>query len=441
MPWLAFEAVFVRDDLRAAAGLPADPAEISTATLWTGCDKPAPLLEQISNSKYRRALESYAAARPESWVEDLLGILNQAPTKLAGEIAAVIMQRGHILRLKDRLNRLISQHAASSELLLWLGKERSDTFADVLGPEVFRAILTAIERDQFNEKKSNKLRDFVLGDTELLTDLIGSADLEVVKDLTRTLQLSPSFDDMDRRSLLARIVKAFPSIQALISGEREKQDAVLLVSWTSLERRQAEYRELVQTRIPANSRDIAVARSYGDLRENHEYKAAKEMQKVLMRRKAELERDLTRARGQDFDAPRTDVVAIGARVELTDTATGQAETYTILGAWDFDLERGVLSYLSPMAQALLNRPPGAEVEFEHEGLRRTYRINRIEPALPPAPASAPPPPAAAEAVPAPVPEPAAITEPSPAPTPEPAATAPAAVPEPTPAALPSSPAA
>ena len=71
---------------------------------------------------------------------------------------------------------------------------------------------------------------------------------------------------------------------------------------------------MVQKYIPANSKEIAVARSYGDLRENHEYKAAKEMQKILIRRKSELEAQLVRARGTDFANPRTDVVSIGTEV-------------------------------------------------------------------------------------------------------------------------------
>ena len=123
---------------------------------------------------------------------------------------------------------------------------------------------------------------------------------------------------MDKRSLLARIVKSYPAIQSLISGEQTKQEARLLVSWESLERRKDEYHELVEKKIPANSKEIAIARSYGDLRENHEYKAAKEMQKLLMRRKAELENQLVRARGTDFANARTDVVSIGTIVRATD---------------------------------------------------------------------------------------------------------------------------
>ena len=114
------------------------------------------------------------------------------------------------------------------------------------------------------------MRDFILDDQQLLVELIGSADLEIIKDLTRALQLSPCFDDMDKRSLLARIVKSYPAVQSLISGDQTKQEANLIVSWDSLERRKEEYNELVQKKIPANSKEIAIARSYGDLRENHE---------------------------------------------------------------------------------------------------------------------------------------------------------------------------
>jgi transcription elongation factor GreA len=209
-------------------------------------------------------------------------------------------------------------------------------------------------------------------------ELIGSADLEVIKDLTRALQLSPCFDDMDKRSLLARIVKTYPAVQSLISGEQTKQDSALLVSWESLERRKNEYTELVQKRIPANSKEIAIARSYGDLRENHEYKAAKEMQKVLMRRKAELEQQLVRARGMDFANAKTDQVNLGTRVHVTELLNNNHEIFTILGAWDGDPEKGLISYLTPVGQALLNHKPGDEVDLEFHGAKRRFRIDSIE---------------------------------------------------------------
>ncbi len=135
----------------------------------------------------------------------------------------------------------------------------------------------------------------------------------------------------------------------------------------------------MQKKIPANSKEIAIARSYGDLSENHEYKAAKEMQKILMRRKEELETQLKRARGTDFSNASTDVVGIGTVVRATDLDTNQPETFTILGAWDSDPDKGIISYLSPVAQALLNRKVGDEVEFELHGAKHRHRIEKIEP--------------------------------------------------------------
>jgi transcription elongation GreA/GreB family factor len=377
-PAVALEGIFVRDDIRAAASAPPGTGEVEAPAIWVSDVKLGPLLEQLPATKHRRALESFKAANPDHWADALLRSMNGVSAKLCRELAGLLIHEGKIEQLKETVARLVSQHMASSELLLWLAKDRNDSFADILGPEVFRAMLTAMERDQFNERRSNRLRDFILDDQELLVELIGSADLEVIKDLTRALQLSPSFDDMDKRSLLARIVKSYPTIQSLISGEQTKQESTLLVSWESLERRKNEYHELVEKKIPANSKEIAVARSYGDLRENHEYKAAKEMQKLLMRRKAELEMQLVRARGTDYSNPRTDVASVGTIVRAVDLETQQPEHFTILGAWDSDPEKDIVSYLSPVAQSLLGHKVGDEVEFEIHGVRHRHRIEAIE---------------------------------------------------------------
>jgi transcription elongation GreA/GreB family factor len=378
-PAVALEAIFARDDSRAMAGVPPIEGEITAAQIWAQENaKFGLMLEQIPAAKHRRSLESLKAANPEHWIEFLRGSLNSVSAKLCREFAGLLIQEGKMDLLKETLARLINQHSAHSELLLWLSRDRSDVFADILGPEVFRAMLTAMERDQFNEKRSNRLREFILDDHELLAELTASADIEVVKDLTRALQLSTVFDDMDKRSLLARLVKAHPSVQSLVSGEQSKQDSSILVSWESLERRRVEYQDLVQKKIPANSREIAVARGYGDLSENHEYKAAKEMQKILMRRKEEIESQLTRSRGTDFSNARTDVVSVGTIVQATDPGTNQSETFTILGAWDSEPDKGIISYLSPVAQALLNHKVGDEVEFELHGTKRRHRIDRIQ---------------------------------------------------------------
>jgi transcription elongation GreA/GreB family factor len=377
-PSVALEGVFARNDLRAMAGLATAEGEVTAAQIWAQDTKFGVLMEGLPAVKHRRALESFKTVNPERWHEIVRGSMNVVSAKLCREFAGLLIQEGKFDEVKETLTRLISQHTASSELLLWVAKDRDQAFADILGPEVFRAMLTAMERDQFNERRATRLREFVLDDAELLADLTAAADLEIIKDLTRALRLSSVFDDMDKRSLLARLVKSHPAVQSLVTGEQTRQEAVLVVSWESLQRRNNEYRELVDRKIPANSKEIAIARSYGDLSENHEFKAAKEMQKQLMRQKAEMENQLVRARGTDFANPRTDLVSIGTVVQATDLDSQQSERFAILGAWDFDADKGIISYLTPVGQALLNRKVGDEVEFEVHGARHRHRIDSIE---------------------------------------------------------------
>lgn len=378
---LAMEAIFIRDDLKAAVKLDA-PETVTAEYLWSQDPQLADLMDAIPATKHKQLLQSLKDSKPDTWSDIALFTMNQVPAKQAGECATILIGSEMTDELKAHLVKLVSHHTASTELLLWLAKSKGDTYAEILGPEVFRAMLTAMERDQFNEKKSNRLGDYVLKEAGLIKKLIKGQDIEIIKDLTRALQFSPVFPDMDKRSLLARIVKLYPKVQSLISKESTRQDLTLIVSWESLEKKKAEYEDLTKRRIPANTKDIEVARSYGDLRENHEFKSAKEEQKRLLSLQATMEQDLDRARGTDFAAVRTDVVSIGTKVDLTDLTANQNEVYTIMGAWDSIPDENIVSYLTPLAQALLNKPIGTEVEFNMDGVKKNYRINSISPALP-----------------------------------------------------------
>ena len=137
-------------------------------------------------------------------------------------------------------------------------------------------------------------------------------------------------------------MKLYPEMQGMISGDAGEREQILTVSWASLEKRKQEFEDLVNRQIPQNTRDIATARSYGDLRENFEFKSAKEQQRVLMRRRAEAARDLSRARGTNFENPDVSQVSIGTVVTLLDSK-GDEETYAILGAWDRAPNLGIVS--------------------------------------------------------------------------------------------------
>src|SRR6202011_554310 len=163
------------------------------------------------------------------------------------------------------------------------------------------------------------------------SDLIINAPLPQARDLMRRMMLTPAFEELNKRSLMARMIKTHPELQSMLTGDSEDREEALIVSWSSLQKRKDEYDDLISKKIPENTKEIGIARSYGDLSENFEFKAAKQMLSVLMRRKAELEQMLHDARGTSFENPDTSRVSIGTIVTVRNAETNNEETYTILG--------------------------------------------------------------------------------------------------------------
>jgi len=329
-------------------------------------DIPA-LLGELGAASQKRTITALKASQPER----LLKSLDRLPTKVIDQMADLLATvPGPILQS-------IQNQTASAELLCWVCRNFAGTswLEPLPGAVLVQAVITAMENAP--AKSAAKLYDLLLKDEPLLVDLLANAPTEAVRDIARRLLGTQAFEELDRRSLMARLVKGFPFVQEFLVMRSTKEQP-LTVSWSSLRRRQAELEDLIQKRIPQNSKEIAVARSYGDLRENFEYKAAKDTQKVLMRRRAELEVMLHRAQGSDFADAKTEVVGIGTTVTVVDTATNQSHTYHILGAWDSDPERSIISYPAALAQSLFNHRTGEVLEIAGESGRVTLRIERIE---------------------------------------------------------------
>ncbi len=382
-PALAFEFVIARDDLLANfSQLKTTDATLTLERLIAD-EEPrlVVILPKIPSAKEKRVLAAMPAALGEAWTTRALQLMQSNHARAVLQIPRVFVETGQQAALRAHLHRGIREHSATSEALTWLGKERDSEWRDLVTPDLLGAILSALERDQHNENsRGSKLRDLVLDDREFIPDMFVGADASVARDAMRRLMLTPVFDELTKRSLLARIIKLYPQLESVITGEqKEEKTESLIVSWSSLDKRKAEFEELINKKIPENSKEIGVARSYGDLRENFEFKAAKEMQAVLMRRKVELEGALHRARGTDFENPDLSQVSIGTIVTLKDES-GTEETYTILGAWDSDPDHGIISYQTAIGQALLGHKVGETVTLNTDQGSGRFAIQAIEPA-------------------------------------------------------------
>jgi transcription elongation GreA/GreB family factor len=377
----ALELLISRDELVAAAGLEPAPAPALRVADILRSAGPAlsSLLSEISASKLKKALAEFPNAFGDAWTSRAVGLLGTASHRVIGEVAKLMASTGNGEEFFSAIERTIRERSASSDLLYWLCKSRGAEFDRLSSPGLLGAILAVLERDQLSEgRKSGRLHDLVIEDLQLVPELLSAASRDEVREVMRRLLMTTVFEELNKRSLFGRIIKAHPEMQSMLTGggEEEKQEA-LIVSWSSLERRKKEYEELVNKKIPENSKDISIARSYGDLRENFEYKSAKEMQAVLLRRKAELEQMLSAARGTAFEDPDTSQVGIGTVVTLEELPEGTRSEYMILGAWDSDPEKHVLSYQTAIGQALLGKKPGEEADLTTDHGPRHVRILQI----------------------------------------------------------------
>jgi transcription elongation GreA/GreB family factor len=401
-PELAFELIIARDDLmERVPQLHTTHIGLTLSKLILEEEKRLiSVLPKLAAAKEKRILQALPSALGARWTERALQLMQGSHGRMVAQIPRILSEAGQHADLRTMLERSIREHSATSEMLAWLCSER-EGWSELITPDLLAAIFATLEREQHNTPgRASKLHRALVGDRQLLGDIFKKADVAIARDTMRRLQLSPLFDELTKRSLLGRIVKVYPELEGMITGAQPQEKvAPLIVSWSSLERRKNEYEELVKVKIPANTKEIALARSYGDLSENFEFKAAKQMQSVLMRRKAEVEQMLENARGTSFENVDTSRVSIGTIVTLRGTETNKEETYTILGAWDGDPERHIISYQTAIGQALLGRKTSEAVSLNTEHGPAQFTIVSIQPAPPDetAPAPAPQPESAVEA--------------------------------------------
>jgi transcription elongation factor GreA len=141
-----------------------------------------------------------------------------------------------------------------------------------------------------------------------------------------------------------------------------------------LQRLNDELRQLKAEERPSIIRQIAEARSHGDLSENAEYHAARERQSFIEGRIAELEEIVSSAEVIDPSSLSGENVKFGAHVWLVDEETEKESAYQIVGVHEADIKDGKLSISSPLAKALIGKKVGDTVSVPAPGGDRSYEI-------------------------------------------------------------------
>ena len=145
-----------------------------------------------------------------------------------------------------------------------------------------------------------------------------------------------------------------------------------------LEKIKAELAHIKKVERPENIRAIEEARKHGDLSENAEYHAAKEKQSFLEGKINELGVVIGQAEVIDFENGPRDRVVFGRTVLLYNLETEEEVRYQLLGPYESDPEKGIISVKSPIGMALLGSEIGDEVKVNAPGGVQEYEVLEID---------------------------------------------------------------
>jgi transcription elongation GreA/GreB family factor len=226
-------------------------------------------------------------------------------------------------------------------------------------------MLDALTHDEFSGVRA-RLKDMFDKGGLAIRIIMGQDNEEQARKLVETLDRYGALEEYRRDIVKHAALMKFPKL-------REPEAEPVYATADSLEKKRAELHNLKNVEIPANSKALQAAREMGDLRENFEYKAARQRAEYLSARVGELASEISRVRV--LDASQIDIgsVRVGTKIELSNG--DERRTVTILGPWESDPEHGIYSNQSDVAKKLMGHTAGEIVSFMGndymiEGIRR-----------------------------------------------------------------------
>lgn len=348
-----------------------DPARLLPASLELPAGELGPLLALLADHNAERLRQTLLDSLPDMQ----LVFLNEA--------MAFLLAKGEEKRCAERLRGLVSARQETVEILYWLARrlDLAESWGVCDQADLPLFMLDALAEKYSGErlKAANLMRE-LFEQSAWVEKADAALDAGRRRDLLLRLNKPETAFLLDNRSTMAKLIRLHPELNDVLAGAAGGEEAPAaqggVTSWRAYKARQVQLQRLVNEEIPKNSREIALARSYGDLSENYEYKAAKEHQRLLMQKQMELERDLMTIRGSDFSEFPKDPAGVGTSVTVRDRS-GNTERYHIMGEWDQDPVLGIVACGSQVAKALFGRRKGEAVSLPGEAGHRDCVVEDV----------------------------------------------------------------
>ncbi len=286
--------------------------------------------------------------------------------------------------LKQKLNTLLIHPLTFPDVFVWYFQKiivlkSTLPFADEAGKnDFFEGLLILLDhlekKPQYRDLAKKILSMITANHYKIVREIMQHSSQEEVKEYLLLATKCRSMSDHDIKILHSLGEVVHPSL-ARLRKEKDRSTPEENVFWTTQEgyqRTQLRIQQIATVETVNNAKEIETARSHGDLRENAEFKAALERRDRLQSELKFLSDQIAKARILTPEDVSLDEVGIGSVVHCRDSK-GEHLQYTLLGPWDADPEKRILSLQSKLAQAMKGRALGEKFEFQGE----TFTISEI----------------------------------------------------------------
>lgn len=346
-PALALEAALTLEKLGAT--------DVDPWAFFAAAD-PVDLVTGIEDRTLRERAVQLLRERHETWHEPFARLLRtESDTRTLAALYEALSGYDAVALARTVDDVLARPHTAP-RFFLWVCREARkrtelDTKADF---GLLRKLLDAQSHDAFKSHRAAVRDLFDDGLGEYIADRLTPEQAEqLISLLQREMGLEEHRKEPMRRIVLRKHA-------ALREDDTEK----LYTTAEGLERKRAEFEQITRFDIPHNAEQIRIAAAHGDLRENFEYKAARDKHEMLSSRAKTLHDELARARVLEPAAIEPNRVRVGTTVTFKRETGRESKTLTILGPWDSDPANGIVSYLAPAIQPVLGKAPGDAAQFQ-----------------------------------------------------------------------------
>ncbi len=336
----------------------------------------------------------------ENWTEIFKQLILHPSIDIRDELAKELEKAGATHVIDDIVDTALNDFRQYSYLFIWISGKALTRANNWLQDKISTAIILdrllllvdylssqAKRRDKdealWLRKVASAARDIIRrGNYSIFKESLNEVDEPNAQSIYRRAAANEGLDSRTSSDLTMLVRARFPTL--LVSKEDEEAigpQGVLCLP-RSLTIKKELIKRLVEVDMPQVVQEIETARQHGDLRENAEYHAAKDKQKLLASQVAELQESLSSPQAIYLENVEPDEIQFGTEFKVQPAASDVTEEYIMLGPWESDPDHNILSYQAPFAQFFLGKKVGDFVDVElpmHTGRYEVQEINVLTP--------------------------------------------------------------